>query len=154
MTDNDVAAEITALEERFLDAQQFGDGKPLDIDKIMTFYALDCVLYDVVPPLQFIGHEAIRKDVAKLFGELKSLRIHLRELTVHGAGQLAVARCILELTTVGATGVVSRMTCRITDCWQRREGQWQLIHQHASMPGNLRTGTIQFNDKTDSQFTS
>ena len=149
MTDNDVAAEITALEERFLEAQQFGDGKPLDIDKIMTFYAPGCVLYDVVPPLQFIGAEAIRKDVAKLFGPLKSLSIRLRELTVHGADQLAVARCILELTAVDASGATSRMTCRITDCWQKHEGQWRLIHQHASMPGNLRTGAIQFNDQAD-----
>jgi len=145
VSDTDVAAEITALQKRFVRAQEFGEAKPLDIERIMSFYAPDCVLWDVVTPLQFAGEQAIRENVAELFGSLRSLSIKLRELTVNGDRQLAIARCILELTAVGARGRTSRMTCRITDCWQKENGQWRIIHEHASMPGDLRSGQIEFN---------
>jgi uncharacterized protein (TIGR02246 family) len=147
MTETDVVAEITALQRRFVDAQQFDQDKPLDIDRIMSFYAPDCVLWDVVTPLQFAGEQAIRENIAELFGSLRSLRIKLRALTIHSDRQLAIARCILELTATGARGRTSTMTCRITDCWQKNGGQWRIIHEHASMPGDLRTGQIEFNAK-------
>ena len=147
MTETELVAEITAIEKQFIEAQEFGAGKPLDVDQIMAFYAPDCVLYDVVAPLQFVGEEAIRKDVVDLFGALASLKIALQEIAVAGQDGFAVARCILELTSVGRKGVLSRMTCRLTDCWQKRDGRWRLIHQHASMPGDLRAGTIEFNAK-------
>jgi ketosteroid isomerase-like protein len=145
MTETDVVAEITALQKRFVQAQEFGEAKPLDIERIMSFYALACVLWDVVTPLQFAGEQAIRENVAELFGSLRSLSIKLRELAVHGDRQFAVARCILELTAIGARGGTSRMTCRITECWQKENGQWRIIHEHASMPGDLRGGQIEFN---------
>jgi uncharacterized protein (TIGR02246 family) len=147
MSGTDVVAEITALQKQFVEAQQFDQDKPLDIDRIMGFYAPDCVLWDVVTPLQFAGEQAIRENIADLFGSLRSLRIKLRELTVHGDRQLAIARCILELTAIGARGRTSTMTCRITDCWQKNDERWRIIHEHASMPGDLRTGQIEFNAK-------
>jgi uncharacterized protein (TIGR02246 family) len=145
MPEIDVVAEITALQQRFVQAQEFDAARPLDIDRIMEFYAPDCVLWDVVTPLQFAGAQAIRENVEELFGSLRSLSIKLRELTVNGDRQLAIARCILELTAVGPRGRTSPMTCRITDCWQKEHGRWRIIHEHASMPGDLRSGQIEFN---------
>jgi uncharacterized protein (TIGR02246 family) len=141
----DVVAEVIALQKRFVQAQEFGAARPLDIDRIMDFYAPDCVLWDVVTPLQFAGAQAIRGNVEELFGSLRSLSIKLRDLAVHGDRQLAIARCILELTAVGPRGRTARMTCRITDCWQKENGRWRIIHEHASMPGDLRSGLIEFN---------
>jgi ketosteroid isomerase-like protein len=149
MKEADVVAEIRALEERFIKVQEIGDGRPLNLDGIMSFYAPNCVLYDACTPLQFTGEQAIRKDVMNLFGPLQSLTIKVREMTVHGDRQLAVARSILELTAVGAKGGTSNMTCRVTDCWQRLDGRWRIIHQHASLPCDLRTGKTEFNAKDE-----
>jgi ketosteroid isomerase-like protein len=32
------------------------------------------------------------------------------------------------------TGDAKRLVVRETDCFERRNGEWKLIHQHASVP--------------------
>ena len=55
----DAGADIKALEERFVAAL-----KAKDLDAIMKVYAPDqtLVVFDVVPPRQYVGAAAYRKD--------------------------------------------------------------------------------------------
>jgi uncharacterized protein (TIGR02246 family) len=50
-------AEIRQLWERWAKAFQAHD-----LDGIMSIYAADVVAYDFVPPLQYVGKDAYRKD--------------------------------------------------------------------------------------------
>ncbi len=50
-------------------------------------------------------------------------------LTVHADGDLAVA---WGLDRIAADGTGSRSRC--TRVFERRNGQWQMVHQHLSVP--------------------
>ena len=39
-----------------------------------------------------------------------------------------------RVNVVLKTGDAKRLVVRETDCFERRNGEWKLIHQHASVP--------------------
>ncbi|HEY2471510.1 MAG TPA: nuclear transport factor 2 family protein [Terracidiphilus sp.] len=41
---------------------------------------------------------------------------------------------IQRVDVVLKTGDTKRLVVRETDCFERRNGEWRLIHQHASVP--------------------
>lgn len=40
-----------------------------DIDRLMSLYSPEIVYFDVVPPLRFIGSEAVRSNFVRWFNE-------------------------------------------------------------------------------------
>jgi ketosteroid isomerase-like protein len=64
----DAGADIRALEERFVAAF-----KAKDVDAIMKAYApgQTLVVFDVVPPRQYVGAAAYRKDWQTFFNSLE-----------------------------------------------------------------------------------
>ena len=64
----DAAADIRALEDRFVAAF-----KAKDVDAIMKVYAPDqtLVVFDVVPPRQYVGAAAYRKDWQTFLGSFE-----------------------------------------------------------------------------------
>src|SRR6266404_6139683 len=105
----DAAADIRALEERFVAAF-----KAKDPDAIMKVYApgQTLLVFDVVPPRQYVGAAAYRKDWQTFFGSFDGpITVELLDLTV-----------------------------RVTDVYKKAQGRWLVIHEHVSVPVDLETG--------------
>ena len=64
----DAPADIKALEDRFVAAL-----KAKDVDAIMKVYASDqtLVVFDVIPPRQYVGAAAYRKDWQAFLGSFE-----------------------------------------------------------------------------------
>jgi len=131
-------AAIKALEARF--AAAFN---AKDIDAIMKVYVPDesLLVFDVVPPRQFAGAKAYRKDWQELLGLFPgALKFEISDLHVFAAGRLGYGYSIQHLSGADAKGQTIDLTVRVTDAYRKIKGHWLVVHEHVSVPVDLATG--------------
>lgn len=97
-------------------------------------WADDAVWFDVAP-FASKGIKPAYKQFDDAFGSLKSCQIDILETEMFINGDMAVVCCIQRWNIVRQDGtVVPPMLIRHTDCFERRNGEWAVIHEHSSMP--------------------
>ena len=134
----DAAADIRALEDRFVAAF-----KAKDVDAIMKVYAPDrtLVVFDVVPPRQYVGGAAYRKDWQTFLGSFDGpITMELTDLDVVADRNLAYSHSIQHVAGTDKQGKKLDLTVRVTDVYKKAHGRWQIIHEHVSVPVDLDTG--------------
>ena len=70
----------------------------------------------------------------KVFGSFQSCKVEILETDVVVNGDVGVVSTIQRVSVVPKTGDAKHLVVRETDCFERRNGAWKLIHQHASVP--------------------
>ena len=129
-------AAIRALEARFASAFN-----AKDVDAIMKVYAPDVFVFDLVPPRQYAGAAAYRKDWEALMGGFRGpLKFELSDLAVETAGPVAWSHSIQRVAGTDPTGKPSDMTVRVTDVYRKTAGGWRIVQEHVSVPVDLETG--------------
>ena len=141
----DAGAEIRALEERFVAAF-----KAKDVDAIMKVYApgQTLVVFDVVPPRQYVGAAAYRKDWQTFFGSFEGpITVELSNLDVAADRNLAYSHSIQRVAGTDKQGKKLDLTVRVTDVYKKARGRWLIIHEHVSVPVDLDTGKPDLSSK-------
>src|SRR5882672_10910488 len=91
-----------------------------DVDAIMKVYAPDVVVFDVVPPRQYVGADAYRKDwevyVASIDGPVQ---FALTDLEVVADGNLGFSHSIQHVSGVDTKGQNFNNAFRVTDVYQK-----------------------------------
>jgi len=120
-------AEVRAVHQRWSDRTA-----AKDLDGLMATIAADIVSYEHAGPLQYVGVDDVR-DICRrgLESSAGPIDFDVPDLTVRASGSLAVA---WGLDRVVADGVETRS--RATRIFQRRDGEWQMVHQHLSFPAS------------------
>ena len=106
-----------------------------DIDRLMSFYAPDVVVFDVRPPLDLHGAAGYRQNFERWFGSFEGpIAFDFVELRV-AAGEFT-AFCHYLALVVGSRpeGRKSGYWIRGTTCFERRDAEWLVTHEHISMP--------------------
>ena len=138
-------AEIKALEERFMAAL-----KAKDIKAIMACYVPDqsLVVFDVVPPRQYVGAEAYRKDFEDFLGMFPGpVEAELSDLSVTADGKLGYGHSIQRLVATDKDGKRFDLTVRVTDGYRKVNGKWLIAHEHVSVPVDITTGKADLTSK-------
>jgi uncharacterized protein (TIGR02246 family) len=133
----DARAEIKALEDRFAAAV-----KAKDLDAIMKVYVPDQTLFvfDVVPPRQYVGAAAYRKDWQEfLDGFNGPITAELTDLDITADDSLAFSHSIQRVAGTDKKGNKVDLTVRVTDVYKKINGNWLVIHEHVSVPVDLDT---------------
>jgi ketosteroid isomerase-like protein len=131
-------AQITDTENKLLNATS--------TDQAIQYYDQKNIdFYDVVPPLQYKGGDAVRGDLDNFFSNAKDLKGKMVELTVITDGKLGVAYSIQHFTWTGKDGKAAEATLRVTDAYHKVDGQWKIFHSQVSMPVDFKTGMGQMN---------
>jgi len=107
-----------------------------DIERLLAFYATDVVVFDVRPPLDTRGTAAYRRNFEKWFASFEGpLGFELIDLRIV-PGDVAAFCHYLGLITGARPGGSRRSGywVRGTTCFERRDGQWMVTHEHISMP--------------------
>ena len=141
----DAASNIRALEERFVAAF-----KAKDVDAIMKVYAPDqtLVVFDVVPPRQYVGAAAYRKDWQTFFDSFDGpITVELTDLDAVADRNLAYSHSIQHVAGSDKHGKKLDLTVRVTDVYKKAHGRWQIIHEHVSVPVDLETGKPDLSSK-------
>src|SRR5215469_9398290 len=134
----DPTADIKALGDRFVAAF-----KAKDVDAIMKVYGPDqtLVIFDVVPPRQYIGAAAYCKNWQTLLDSFDGpITVERGDLDVVADRNLAYSHCIDHVVGTDKHGKKLDMTLRVTDVYQKIRGRWLVVHEHVSVPVDLDTG--------------
>ncbi|MGV9291460.1 YybH family protein [Streptomyces sp. NPDC003719] len=107
-----------------------------DIDRLMSLYSDDVVYYDVVPPLHFTGHEAVRRNFLRWFdGYEGPIGLETHEPAVaSGDGDLAFAHMLHLDSGTRRDGTVMSVWVRSSLGLARSDGRWLITHEHISVP--------------------
>ena len=105
-------------------------------------WADDALWFDI-PPFASRGIQPARKFFDKMFGGFDSCKVDILETDVVVNGDMGLVCTVQDVNVKLKTGDAKRMVVRETDCFEKRDGEWKLIHQHASVPtGGNWDGTI------------
>ena len=114
-----------------------------DVNGVMAVYApgASLIAYDVVPPLQYKGLDAYRKDYGELFAQFDGpLHIDFRDTHLEAGNNLAVAYGLEHITGKLKTGRPVDIWVRYTSVFKHIDDRWLDIHDHVSVPADLDTG--------------
>ena len=114
-----------------------------DVNAVMAVYAPGSALtaYDVVPPLQYQGADAYRKDYAEFFAQFDGpLHVEMRDGHVEASGELGVAYGLERISGKMKSGSPVDIWLRYTSAFKRIGGQWLDVHDHVSVPVDMDTG--------------
>ncbi len=106
-----------------------------DLARLMTFYASDVVAFDVRPPLAERGADAYRGNFARWFASFEGpIFFELKSLRVVPGEPAAFCHYLALIVGDRAGGRTSGYWIRGTTCFERRDGEWLVTHEHISMP--------------------
>jgi ketosteroid isomerase-like protein len=138
-------SKIEALEAAF--AAAFN---AKNIDAIMKVYVPDdsLVVFDVVPPRQYVGAKAYRKDWEELFSAFKGpVKFEITDLHVVADGALGYGHSIQHLSGTDPKDQPVDLVVRVTDVYRKVGNDWLIVHEHVSVPVDLATGKPDFASK-------
>ena len=110
-----------------------------DVDQIMSHYANEVILFDVKPPFQTKGKDAVRQiweDCLPYFPA--SFEMETRDLTIAVNDNLATAHWLFHFKGEQDHPAM-QMWMRATAVYQKDQGDWQILHEHISVPFNPET---------------
>jgi uncharacterized protein (TIGR02246 family) len=134
---NSDKAAIQALEDTYNEGFN-----SKDVDKVMSVYAtgMELFVFDVVPPREYKGWEAYKKDFEGLFpafpGPMKNA---ISEQTIHVAGSFAYGHNIQTGEFGGKDGTKVKVVVRTTDIYRKTNGRWLIVEEHNSLPVDLES---------------
>jgi uncharacterized protein (TIGR02246 family) len=131
-------AEIRQLLDRW--AKAF---RARDLNGIMSIYepGQALVAYDIVPPLQYTGFEAYKKDYQEFLDQFQgAMDVEYRDLNITAGGTVAFSRGLERMTGTLKNGQKFEAWVRFTECYRKTNGHWLAIHDHISVPVDLDSG--------------
>ncbi len=114
-----------------------------DIGGLMRMYKLgpDFVAYDIVPPLQYVGYEAYKKDYQTFLAQYKGpITVEYRDLHVIVSPSVAFAFGLERESGTLLNGQKSDIWLRFTSGFRKINGRWLDVHDHVSVPTDLDSG--------------
>lgn len=108
-----------------------------DIKPAARLYAedSDMVIWDIMPLNGYLGFEAYKKAQKNAYDAFDRFRIASKnDLRVKRNGNAAWTTVTFHADGTYKDGTSLTMEGRLTDIWERRNGQWLIVHEHASVP--------------------
>jgi len=109
-----------------------------NLDRLMMFYAPDVTVFDLRPPLNVRGADAYRKNFERWFASFEGpLGIDLQNLRIVPGDGAAYCHYLSLVTGARPGGRASGYWVRGTTCFERRDNEWLVTHEHISMPAAM-----------------
>jgi ketosteroid isomerase-like protein len=129
-------AEIKRVIEGFVEAL-----RAKDIDGVMSMCAPELVSFDIAPPLQYVGADAMRKRWEEVFSSFPGpFGYEIADLDITVGDDVAFSHSFNRSSVTLPTGQKIGFWVRWTACWRKIGGKWLLVHDQISVPVDVQTG--------------
>jgi ketosteroid isomerase-like protein len=135
--DGKTGSSITAILRRRIEgiAQAI---REKNLDQLMSFYAHDVTVFDVLPPLAVRGAGSYRQNFERWFASFEGpLGFELKNLRIVPGDGAAFCHYLSLVTGARPGGRTSGYWVRGTTCFERRDDEWLVAHEHISMPASM-----------------
>ena len=106
-----------------------------DIERLMSLYSPDVVYFDLVPPLQYVGADALRQRFLEWFESFEGpIGQEISDLDVMESGDAAIAHMLIRAGGTLRNGQEVGFWVRATDACRRENDEWLITHEHISLP--------------------
>jgi ketosteroid isomerase-like protein len=143
-------AESNASDRQRIIELENGLASAKTVDQAMSYYdnSDKLVVFDVIPPAQYSGEAAWRKDLKGFFAAFPGpSHIELINLQVENDSRIGFAHSIQHFDGTAKSGKKVEFTFRVTDCLEKKSGKWKIVHEHVSVPVDLDSGRAYLNAK-------
>ena len=96
-------------------------------------WAADALWFDI-PPFASKGLQPALKMFDNVFSNFNSCKVEILEMDVMLNGNMGIVCTVQRVNIELKNGETRLVLARQTDCFEKRDNAWQLIHQHASVP--------------------
>lgn len=136
MSTDQLIAQLREMHElRDLFVRWFVASSRKDLDAQMAPIADDIVAYEHHAPHEHRGADAVRTLRAQALAHQSSdYRWDIPDLHIRIVGDIAIGWGLNRVRDTGPDGTVFDEWSRGTQIFERRDGRWQMIHQHLSYP--------------------
>jgi len=113
-----------------------------DLDAIMASYVPGDKLFvfDMYPPQAYVGWDAFRGDWKNFIDALKGpISYKLHHLTASCDDDFGYTHMLQIIRGTRKNGRPFALNLRETDVYRKIDGQWRIVHVHASVPVDLTT---------------
>ena len=114
-----------------------------DLNGIMSIYepGQALVSYDIVPPLQYTGFEAYKKDYQEFLDQFQGpIDVEYPNVRIIASDTVAFSHGLERMTGTLKNGQKFDAWIRFTEGYRKTNGHWLAIHDHISVPIDLNTG--------------
>ena len=106
-----------------------------DVDGVMSHYAADIVAFDLAPPLEYAGADAVRRSLEAWFPTFRgSVGWEIRDLSITIGDDVAFCRSLNRISGTRTDGEETDVWVRATVGLRKVDGTWKVAHEHASVP--------------------
>lgn len=131
--------EKTAIEALYKDYDSAFNKR--DVNGVMAAFAPGVFVFDAVPPRQFSGWAAYKRDWEGLLGAYPGpVTNSFLEMSITVAGTVAYTHYIDDTTFTAKDGSKLHTVVRATDVLRKTKGKWLIVQEHVSFPVDLATG--------------
>jgi len=96
-------------------------------------WAADVLWFDI-PAFASKGIQPALKMFDSVFSNFNSCKVEILEMDVMLNGNMGIICTVQKVNIVLKNGATRLVVARQTDCFEKRDNEWQLIYQHASVP--------------------
>lgn len=115
--------------------------RAMDLDSLRSLYAPDLVSFDIVPPLQHVGAPAKWNNWADVFAAYqRPLGYEIRDFELTMGDDIAFGHSLNRISGTLTNGQRSDYWLRWTTCYRKIRGEWLIVHDHVSVPMDVKTG--------------
>ena len=122
--------EIRTLMDNWTRAVRAKDAKA-----VVSHFAADIVTFDLAPPLQHSGANAIEKSLEEWFPTFDGpVGYEVRDLSIAAGDDTAFSHSLNRISGKRTGGEETDVWVRATVCYRKIGGKWKVVHEHSSVP--------------------
>lgn len=113
-----------------------------DVDKMMSNYSPDVLVFGVTPPLQYKGANEYRQMWVEMLNAIQGpITYEVRDLAITTSDDIAFSHCLNRISGKMKGGKSDEGSwMRVTLCFCKIDGRWLVTHEHASAPFDVASG--------------
>ena len=129
-------AAIRAVIDRFAKAI-----RDKDVNGVVSPFANDIVSFDIVPPLQTKGAATFLTHWQQLFESHQGpIHVEFPDVRIVIGDGVAFSYCVHRIKGTLKNGQETDRWMRWTACYRKTNGRWLIVHEHVSVPSDLKSG--------------